>query len=216
MKYHIVISLIIWKSYHIIDLVLLLSNDIIDLLWEALSHLSMIFNYLENHCDHSLPSLWFSLHQLSYILFNQQISSCYSSTYLDCNHDNQIWFDLWLYQHQLSNTISTSDFHHSSSLTIHHNMYWIHFHTTLSDQIDIHYHSSSKWNYCMSIFKLIIFTSSLLEWFKISPWTSNTCLMIVNHLIDSTIHHMNIHIVSTLWIFHYSSKSLILSQIQCV
>ena len=98
-----------------------------------------------------IPSLWFSLYQLSYIHFNQQISICLSSTYLDCNHDNQIWYDLWLYHHQLSNTISTSDFHHSSILTIHYNVYWIHFHTTLSDQIDIHYHSSSKWKYRIHI-----------------------------------------------------------------
>ena len=65
MKHHIVISLLIWKSYHIIDLVLLLSNDIIDLLWEASSHLSMIFNYLENHCDHSFhpyDSLYINYH----------------------------------------------------------------------------------------------------------------------------------------------------------
>ena len=172
-----------------------------------------------------IPSLWFSLYQLSYVLFNQQISICLSSTYLDCNHDNQIWYDLWLYHHQLSNTISTSDFHHSSILTIHHNVYWIHFRTTLSDQIDIHYHGSSKWKYRIHIqnhsihlltFSIILFTSSLIEWFKISPWTSNTYLMMVHHLIDSTIHHIDIHIVSTLWIFHYPSKSLILWQIQCV
>ena len=220
MKHHIVISIIIWKSYHIIDLVLLLSNDIIDLLWEASSHFSMIFNYLENHCDHSFhpyDSLYINYHVY---IFNQQISSCLSSTYLDCNHDNQIWYDLWLYHHQLSNTISTSDFHHSSILTIHHNVYWIHFHTTLSDQIDIHYHSSSKWKYRIHIqnhsihlltFSIILFTSSLIEWFKISPWTSNTYLMMVHHLTDSTIHPIDIHIVSTLWIFHYPSKSLILS-----
>ena len=163
MKHHIVISIIIWKSYHIIDLVLLLSNDIIDLLWEASLCFSMIFNYLENHCDHSFhpsDSLYINYHMY---IFNQQFSICFSSTYLDCNHDDQIWYDLWLYHHQLSNTISTSDFHHSSILSIHHNVYWIHFHTTLSDQIDIHYHSSSKWKYRISIFKItpFIFSHSL-------------------------------------------------------
>ena len=72
MKHHIVISIIIWKSYHIIDLVLLLSNDIIDLLWEASSHFSMIFNYLENHGDHSFhpyDSLYINYHM--YISINR-------------------------------------------------------------------------------------------------------------------------------------------------
>ena len=73
----------------------------------------MIFNYLENHCDYSFhpyDSLYINYHMY---IFNQQISICLSSTYLDCNHDNQIWYDLWLYHHQLSNTISTSDFQYS-------------------------------------------------------------------------------------------------------
>ena len=48
----------------------LLSNGIIDLLWETSSHFSMIFNYLENHCDHSFHFIWFSInyHTITYIL----------------------------------------------------------------------------------------------------------------------------------------------------
>ena len=197
----------------------LLSNDIIDLLWEASLHFSMIFNYLENHGDHSFhpyDSLYINYH--IYFSINRFLFVFHPLIWIVTMI---IRYDLWLYDHQLSNTISISDFHHYFSiLTIHHNMYWIHFHTTLSDQIDIHYHSSSKWKYRIHIqnhsihlltFSIILFTSSLIEWFKISPWTSNTYLMMVHHLIDSTIHPIDIHIVSILWIFHYPSKSLILS-----
>ena len=40
----------------------LLSNGIIDLLWEASFHFSMIFHYLD--IDYFIPFLWFSLYQL--------------------------------------------------------------------------------------------------------------------------------------------------------
>ena len=209
-------------SYHW-SCITLLSNDIIDLLWETSLHLSMIFNYLENHCDHSFhpyDSLYINYHM--YISINR---------FLFVFHP-LIWIVTMIIRYDLICDCIIINYQILSPFLISiillfslFNVYWIHFHTTLSDQIDIHYHSSSKWKYRIHIqnhsihlltFSIILFTSSLIEWFKISPWTSNTYLMMVHHLIDSTIHPIDIHIVSTLWIFHYPSKSLILSQIQCV
>ena len=133
----------------------------------------MIFNYLENHCDHSFhpyDSLYINYHL--YISINR---------FLFIYHP-LIWIvtmiirydmicDCIIINYQILSPLLISNIH-SSILTIHHNVYWIHFHTTLSDQIDIHYHSSSKWKYRIHIqnhsihlltFSIILFTSSLIE-----------------------------------------------------
>ena len=93
MKHHIVISIIIWKSYHIIDLVLPYYQMISSICYEKLYYIYRWYSTIWRIIViiHSIPMI-LSISAIIIYIFNQQISICFSSTYLDCNHDNQIWF----------------------------------------------------------------------------------------------------------------------------
>ena len=120
----------------------------------------MIFNYLENHCDHSFhpyDSLYINYHM--YISINR---------FLFVFHP-LIWIVTMIIRYDMICDCIIINYQILSPLLISiillfslFNVYWIHFHTTLSDQIDIHYHGGSNGNIVYPYSKSLHSSSNIL------------------------------------------------------